>query len=114
MSALRVYEKIADTTVAALWDSHLDLDRFLPALHEAMLERVREVQANPDDWEVEDQNYADNQECDARLFREALLSALAELNTAIVQTLPSDDQIIVGHMKAAVATLQNLKRLMEH
>jgi hypothetical protein len=41
--------------------------------------------------------------------REEILGALSELDCALLQVLPSDDQIIVGHMRNAAETLRKLK-----
>ena len=58
-------------------------------------------------------NLAADQEREANLQLEGRADAIAEMECAIGQSLPSDDQIIIGHMKSAAATLRNLKLRMD-
>ena len=109
----KVYEKMAADTVESLHDEHLDLDRFLPALHREMLSTVQTMQKEAGDYEPDDLNWAANQEREAKLFLEGMNDAISNLAAALTQSLSTDDQIIVGRMKTAVRTLRNLKRRME-
>jgi hypothetical protein len=43
----KVYQQAAEQVTDTLWCRRLDLERFLPALHQEMLSRVRQVNATP-------------------------------------------------------------------
>ena len=107
----KVYRQAAEQVTDTLW--RLDLERFLPALHQEMLSRVRQVNATADDHEAEELNYAAEQEHESKLFLEGLGDAIAELEVADRYSASTDDRITLGHLKAASATLRNLKRRME-
>jgi hypothetical protein len=68
----------------------------------------KEPRANADDWAEEEVNWAAVQERETNLQLEGRAGAMAEMECAIGQSLPSDDQIIIGHMKSAAAALRNL------
>ena len=73
----------------------------------------KEPRANAGDWAEEEVNWAAVQERETNLQLEGRADAIAEMECAIGQSLPSDDQIIIGHMKSAAATLRNLKLRMD-
>jgi hypothetical protein len=104
----RVYQQVAEQVTDTLWSRRLDLERFLPALHQEMLSRVRQVNATAGDYEFEELNYAADQERESRLFLEGLGDAVAELEVADRYSAPTDDRITLGHVKAASAPLRNL------
>ena len=68
----------------------------------------KEPRANADDWAEEEVNLAADQERETNLQLEGRADAIAEMECAIGQSLPSDDQIIIGHMKSSAAALRNL------
>jgi hypothetical protein len=106
------YERIARSVVECLWDEHLDLDRFLPALHKAMQEKAAEIAKNSE-YEAADHNWAANQEREAKLFLEGLADALAQMEVVIRYGQATTDKTDMGTLRAAAATLQNLRRRME-
>jgi hypothetical protein len=75
----KIYRQAAEQVTDTLWCRRLDLERFLPALHQEMLSRVRQVNATADDHEAEELNYAAEQERESKLFLEGLGDAIAEL-----------------------------------
>lgn len=113
MKRLKIYDKLAENMVETLEDQLLDLDRFLPALHREMLSRAQTIEREADDYTADQINWAANQQREAKLFLAGLDDAISDLGAALLQTLETDDQIIVGRMKSAAATLRNLKQRME-
>ena len=109
----RVYQVLAEQVIESLLEDQLDLDRFLPALYREMRDKARHIAENANDYETSYLNWAIDQDREAQLAVEGLAEAIAELECAIGQSLQSDDQILVGHMKSAAATLRNLKRRMD-
>jgi hypothetical protein len=109
----KAYATIAANVAETLREERLDYDRFLPALHQQVISMVEEMDKDAAFWDLDDLNWAANQEREAKLFLEGLGDALSDLQSAITQSLPSDDQIILHRIKSAAATLQNLKRRME-
>jgi hypothetical protein len=109
----KIYQTMAAEVVESLREERLDLDRFLPAMHREMLSCVKSISEGADDYESDDLNWAANQEREARLFLDGLTDAIAELEVADRYAVPSTDAITLGHIKAARATLRNLKRRME-
>ena len=108
----KVYQRIAEQTVESLFEDRLDLDRLLPELYREMRSRADTIGKSGDDYDAGDLNWALDQEREAKLQVEGLADAIAELQCAISQSIPSDGQIIIRHMKSATATLRNLKRRM--
>ena len=104
------YTKMAETTVESLWDSRLDLDRYLQELKATVQGRIQDIQTCPEDYDVEELNYAEAVERDCKLKLDRTDDALSQLRCALVQVLPSDDRIIVGHMSKAVTILEEMKR----
>ena len=47
---------------------------------------------------------------EAKLLQEDVLDALADLDCGLAQSLSTDDPIIIGHMRAAAATLRSVAR----
>ena len=109
----KFYQTMAAQVVESLREEHLDLDRFVPALYQEMRSAVKTINDSADDYEPDELSWAADQEREAKLHLEGLGDALSDLDCATGQSLPSDDQIIIGRMKAAAATLRNLKRRME-
>jgi hypothetical protein len=109
----RVYQALAERTIESLLADRLDLDRFLPALHREMGDQARQIAESADDYETSDLNWAADQAREAKLLMEGLADAIAEMECAIGQSIPSDDRIIIGHMKSAAATLRNLERRID-
>ena len=110
---LKIYETLAEQVVTSLWENHLDLDRFLPALCKAMDENIRKTAESPEDYCDEELDYAANQAREGKLFLEALGDAISNLEAALIQTLPSDDRIIMGRVRTAAFILRNLKRRVD-
>ena len=109
----KFYSTMAAGVVESLREEHLDLDRFVPALYEEMRSAVKTINDSADDYEPDELSWAADQEREAKLHLEGLADAIVDLSAALIASLPSDDQIILGRIKAAKATLQNLKRRME-
>ncbi len=109
----KLYDTMAAQVVESLREDRLDLDRFLPALHREMASCCTTINRDAADYEPDDWNWAANQEREAKLFLDGIGDALSDLDCALGQSLPSDDQIIVGRMRNAASTLRNLKHRME-
>ncbi len=107
------YTKMAECTVESLWDSRLDLDRYLQELKAAVQGRIQDIQTSPDDYTAEELNYAEEMERDCQLKLDRTDAALSQLRCALGQVLPSDERIIVGHIKTAATILQEQKRNSE-
>jgi len=103
------YDTLADQMVETLFDSHLDLEQFLPALAAAMESRVKSIKADADDYWIADLNWADHQERDTKLLLSGLKDAIDDLS---VVDLPADI-IDLARVKRAASTLLSLKRRME-
>ena len=73
----------------------------------------KEPRANADARVEEEVNWTADQQREARLQVEGLAGAIAEMECAIGQSLPSDDRITFGLMKSAAATLRNLRLRMD-
>jgi hypothetical protein len=109
----KFYSTMAAQVVESLREEHLDLDRFVPALYQEMRSAVKTINDSADDYEPDELSWAADQDREAKLHMEGLSDAIAELEVVDRYSLPSDDQINLHHVKAAKATLQNLKRRME-
>jgi hypothetical protein len=109
----KIYQTMAAEVVESLREERLDLDRFLPAMHREMLSCVKNISDGADEYEPDDLNWAANQEREARLFVDGLADAISEIELADKYAPPCTDAITFGHIKAAPATLRNLKRRME-
>ena len=87
----KFYSTMAAGVVESLREEHLDLDRFVPALYEEMRSAVKTINDSADDYEPDELSWA-------------AVTRYGEATT---------DHIDMDHIKAAAATLQNLKRRME-
>jgi hypothetical protein len=103
---LKCHQVIAENVVETLFDSHLDMDVFLPALAAAMQERVSAMRAEADEYETDDLTWADNQERDAKLLLSGLDDAISDLAVVGVPF----DAVDMCRVKSAESTLRNLKR----
>ena len=106
---MKRHQVIAENVVETLFDSHLDMDVFVPALAAAMQERVSAMHAEADQYETDDLTWADNQEREAKLLLTGIDDAISDL---AVVGMPFD-AVDMCRVKTAEATLHNLKRRFE-